>query len=210
MDRFTKTDNVLLFVPNIIGYIRVVLLLLSLLFLNVYPPWPTVFMYGISGLLDALDGHAARMFNQGTLTETSNQICATACLMLYLTLLYPHFAFVFQVLIALDFSSHYMQMVSTLSTGLQSHKSMRTDTNWLLQLYYTNRLVLFSVCLGNELFFVFLYVLYYAPSTLIYLGFALSVPVFVFKQVCNVIQLTDASMVLVSVDTKERSQKRVN
>jgi hypothetical protein len=36
--------------------------------------------------------------------------CATSCLLCYLAMAYPYWALVFQFLIALDFSSHYMHM----------------------------------------------------------------------------------------------------
>lgn len=45
------------------GYARVVLALLSF-YLMPTCPWPAVFFYLLSGLLDAFDGHAARALNQ--------------------------------------------------------------------------------------------------------------------------------------------------
>jgi CDP-diacylglycerol--inositol 3-phosphatidyltransferase len=207
-----KTQNVLLFIPNLIGYSRILLLMLSLATLNLQSPLISMAAYCLSGILDALDGHAARYFNQatrfGAVLDMVTDRCATSCLMVYVSLLYPSFFFVFQMLIALDFSSHYMQMVSTLSTGLQSHKTMRKDTHWLLNLYYTDRKVLFSVCLGNEMFFILLYVagkLGFGWG--VGVGFVLAFPVFVFKQICNVIQLVDASMQLVRLDEKDRKKK---
>ncbi|KAG7273083.1 hypothetical protein CRUP_024813 [Coryphaenoides rupestris] len=51
-------DNIFLFVPNLIGYARIVLALLSF---SLMPccPLPAAFCYLLSGLLDAFDGHAA-------------------------------------------------------------------------------------------------------------------------------------------------------
>lgn len=45
------------------GYARIVLALLSF-YLMPCCPWPSVFCYLLSGLLDAFDGHAARALNQ--------------------------------------------------------------------------------------------------------------------------------------------------
>jgi len=90
-------------------------------------------LYSASSLLDAADGYAARVLNQAsefgavldmvtdryasanarplvvTLTVFANR-CATSCLLCYLASTYPDYALLFQFLISLDFSSHYMHM----------------------------------------------------------------------------------------------------
>jgi CDP-diacylglycerol--inositol 3-phosphatidyltransferase len=50
-------------------------------------------------------------------------------------------------LIALDFASHYMHMYASLVVGGtdSSHKNIDESQNWLLRLYYTNK-VSFSFC----------------------------------------------------------------
>ncbi|XP_076435090.1 CDP-diacylglycerol--inositol 3-phosphatidyltransferase-like [Babylonia areolata] len=55
-------DNVLLFVPNIIGYIRILLTLLAFAGYH-HPTWFVVF-YSASVILDGVDGYAARKLNQ--------------------------------------------------------------------------------------------------------------------------------------------------
>ena len=54
------------------------------------------------------------------------------------------------MLIGLDISSHWYQMVATHASGKSSHKTIDLTQNLLLRLYYTNRKVLFLVCAGNE------------------------------------------------------------
>lgn len=58
-------ENVFLFIPNIIGYARIVLAILSFYFMPT-DCFMAASMYLLSGLLDAFDGHAARYFNQST------------------------------------------------------------------------------------------------------------------------------------------------
>ncbi len=157
-------------------------------------------------LINVVNAHIATRF--GAVLDMVTDRSATACLMVNLATMFPKAIFIIQVLLALDFSSHYMQMVSTLSTGLQSHKATRTDSHWLLRLYYTNRLVLFVVCLGNEMFFLLAYVYHFTGlSNLLAAAFILITPIFLFKQVCNVIQLVDASLVLVNVDRIEHEKR---
>jgi uncharacterized membrane protein YhaH (DUF805 family) len=56
-------DIVFLFIPNIIGYMRVLLAASSLYFMRWHPKYCT-WLYIISCLLDAFDGMAARRFGQ--------------------------------------------------------------------------------------------------------------------------------------------------
>jgi uncharacterized membrane protein YhaH (DUF805 family) len=54
---------IFLFIPNIIGYTRVLLAAASLYFMRWHPKYCT-WLYIVSCLLDAFDGMAARRFNQ--------------------------------------------------------------------------------------------------------------------------------------------------
>jgi len=48
---------------------------------------------------------------------------------------------VFQLLISLDFASHYMHMYATLAMGgsSQSHKNIDEKRSKIMHLYYTNK-----------------------------------------------------------------------
>ena len=102
------------------------------------------FLYSISCLLDALDGMAARKFQQstrfGAVLDMVTDRCATACLLVFLSTAKPALSMIFQLLISLDFASHYMHMYATLvmvGQG-QSHKNV-SSKNRLMYLYYTNK-----------------------------------------------------------------------
>ncbi|KAJ7940697.1 CDP-alcohol phosphatidyltransferase-domain-containing protein [Mycena leptocephala] len=58
-----QSENVFLFVPNLIGYTRIILAGLSLHFMSYHPIRCTI-AYCVSCLLDAVDGHAARALGQ--------------------------------------------------------------------------------------------------------------------------------------------------
>ncbi len=55
--------NVYLFVPNIIGYARIVFGIASLFYMETAPEI-AMFLYWLSAFLDAFDGYAARALNQ--------------------------------------------------------------------------------------------------------------------------------------------------
>lgn len=105
-------------------------------------PKACTFLYGVSCLLDAVDGVAARRLGQstkfGAVLDMVTDRCTTACLLCYLTKTYPKAALVFQFLITLDFSSHYIHMYSSLLTGAASHKLVTSEVSRILWYYYND------------------------------------------------------------------------
>lgn len=164
-------ENIFLFWPNIIGYSRIVLAIASLYYMPLHPRTCSL-LYSISCLLDALDGYAARYFEQstrfGAVLDMVTDRCTTACLLVFLSIAFPRWAIVFQGLISLDLASHYMHMYATLAMGGAdtSHKAVDRSRSWLLNLYYTNKTVLFVFCALNELFFIALYLLSFSSPIL--------------------------------------------
>ncbi|KAI0050932.1 CDP-diacylglycerol-inositol 3-phosphatidyltransferase [Auriscalpium vulgare] len=219
----TYSENVFLFVPNLIGYTRVILAGLSLHYMPYHPKYCTL-LYCVSCLLDAVDGQAARALGQtskfGAVLDMVTDRCTTSGLLCYLSSVYPAWALVFQFLISLDFASHYMHMYSSLVTGSRSHKTVTSEVSRILWLYYNDSRTLFIVCAGNELFFVSLYLVKWVktpigftnpylsdltwPQLVAYMSFW----VFLLKNIINFVQLWKASKILVGVDLAERSKAR--
>jgi len=164
-------ENIFLFIPNLIGYSRVFLALGSLYYMPLHPRTCTL-LYSISCLLDALDGYAARKYEQstkfGAVLDMVTDRCTTTCLLVFLAQAFPRWSIVFQGLISLDLASHYMHMYATLSMGGsgQSHKNVDESRSWLLKQYYSNNKVLFTFCAMNEIFFIALYLLSFSSPLL--------------------------------------------
>lgn len=164
-------ENIFLFAPNLIGYLRIVLAITSLYYMPLHPRTCSI-LYSISCLLDALDGYAARYYEQstrfGAVLDMVTDRCTTSCLLVFLSSAFPRWAIIFQGLISLDFASHYIHMYTTLVMGGadQSHKQVDKNRSWILNLYYTNRIFLFICCAANELFFIALYLLSFSSPTL--------------------------------------------
>lgn len=205
-----QVKDVFFFIPNIIGYVRISSAILSFMTMKNHPIW-TLILYGVSGFLDAFDGYAARKLNQGTrfgaVLDMVTDRCATSSLICYLCVLYPQYCVFWQLLVSLDLSSHYMHMYAMLTSGSASHKNVDKKSK-LLNLYYTNRTVLFVVCLVNELFYVAFYLhsygFFWAGTVLAWL----SAPIWFFKQVANVVQMKNAAIILAEKDVDERSSKK--
>ncbi|KAI9863403.1 MAG: CDP-diacylglycerol-inositol 3-phosphatidyltransferase [Trichoglossum hirsutum] len=165
------TENIFLFIPNLIGYSRIILAGASLYYMPLHPRTCSI-LYSISCLLDALDGFAARYYHQstrfGAVLDMVTDRCTTACLLVFLSSAWPRWAILFQSLISLDLASHYMHMYATLAMGGtgQSHKKVDESRSWVLNLYYSNNKVLFLFCAFNELFFLALYLLCFSSPIL--------------------------------------------
>ncbi|KAJ4410256.1 phosphatidylinositol synthase 1 (CDP-alcohol phosphatidyltransferase1) [Gnomoniopsis sp. IMI 355080] len=166
-----QKENIFLFAPNLIGYLRIVLAITSLYYMPLHPRTCSI-LYSISCLLDALDGYAARYYEQstrfGAVLDMVTDRCTTSCLLVFLSSAFPRWAIIFQGLISLDFASHYIHMYTTLVMGGadQSHKQIDKNRSWILNLYYTNKIFLFICCAANELFFIALYLLSFSSPTL--------------------------------------------
>ncbi|KAJ1841854.1 phosphatidylinositol synthase 1 (CDP-alcohol phosphatidyltransferase1), partial [Coemansia sp. RSA 2708] len=166
--------DVFWFVPNLIGYSRVVLAAMAVFGMYYEHPCLTFVSYALSELLDVADGYYARKLNQcskfGEVLDMVTDRCTTTVLLTYLAQLYGSrvLALIFCLIISLDISSHYMQMYSQLITGKTNHKQMDQNAHWILKAYYTDRKVLFAFCFGNEAFFLLLYLNKYLPYYALY------------------------------------------
>ncbi len=209
-----KNTDIFTFIPNLIGYGRVLTLLASWLTMKSYPLITMLAFYSTSCLLDAFDGAAARKYGQstkfGAVLDMVTDRSSTCSLIVFLGIIYPDWCILWQFLISLDLSSHYMHMYAMITSGASSHKSVSKDSNILMRLYYTNRKILFTVCAFNELFYIALYFAHYDlgnfPGTSIPTGVMLayiSAPTWIFKQIMNVIQMVNAALMMSHLDAQQ-------
>ena len=152
-------------VPNMIGWLRVALSVSSFYFFE-SSPWVFLGLYALGFALDGLDGMAARYFNQSTLFgaifDMVTDRASTAVLLIYLT------RFDFSVhaaasLVALDFVSHFVRMFMCGGYS-QSHKDTTSAKNFVLRMYYGNLLCFRVACIGQEAFYLALYMHYALPQ----------------------------------------------
>ena len=205
-----EKENVFLFVPNLIGYARTLLAVIGFYVAFEYP-WVFGITYSLSFILDGADGYYARKLDQctdlGAVLDMVVDRCGTAGLCIILSHFYPSLRFWFICLIMLDFTSHWYKMYSSLKLG-QGHKTVSKEkTNPLLYLYYTSRPVLGFVCTGNEFFYIGLYMYHFDPSTVVMVFTLICFPVWAFKQVTNVIQLTGSMKELADIDAEMRLKR---
>lgn len=160
-------ENIFLFVPNIIGYFRIIFALISFYYMQSDYVKATIF-YGTSSLLDAFDGYAARHYNQatkfGAILDQLTDRAALLALVLNLCVLYPRYLFALQLSAVIDIASHWMYIWVGLLQGKSSHKLIDPSQSRILNIYYTSRPVLFFMCAANEVFYCSLYLLYFTSG----------------------------------------------
>jgi len=191
-------NPVYLYYPNLVGYGRIISTIIAFYLVFTQPTLAAIF-YSLGQGFDAVDGVVARACNQcskfGALLDMLTDRMATAVLMVVLSHLYPHAWGIFASLIVLDIVSHWCQMYSKVAQHKTTHKGSRN--NWL-NFYYTFPYALLVFCIGNEMFFVTLYLSAYSTSLNYYLIklaemlMYLSFPIMSIKQLMNVIQLYDS------------------
>lgn len=160
-------ENIFLFVPNLIGYARIILGLISFYFMPTDHVVASI-TYILSGLLDAFDGYAARALNQstkfGAILDQITDRCALLALLTVLCHFYPKYMFYFQLSMIIDISSHWMHIWVSMMKGKASHKFMDPSANVILKSYYTSRPVLFTFCAANEIFYAGLYLMHFSEG----------------------------------------------
>ena len=213
----SSQPNVFLFVPNLIGYARVILMLVAFYYMTNESTYQiTVACYLLSQLLDAFDGHAARLLGQcsklGAMLDMLTDRCSTLGLVMALGLLYPDYFLCFQCYAVLDIASHWLHLTAAHHSGSTSHKQIDLSANPVLYYYYHNRPVLFCMCAGNELFFAFLYLLRFTEGPALG-GFSVfrsvvlvSAPVMALKTLISAVQLLAAAKNIVIVTTEETEE----
>eukprot|EP00301_Raphidiophrys_heterophryoidea_P021896 c6187_g1_i1.p1 GENE.c6187_g1_i1~~c6187_g1_i1.p1 ORF type:complete len:236 (+),score=59.77 c6187_g1_i1:174-881(+) len=203
--------DVYLYYPNIIGYIRVICSIISIL-VGKTQCWTFLVFYFTSFAFDALDGKVARMYDQcsdfGSVLDMVTDRCSTSMLLVLLATLYPdHFHFA-ALALALDISSHWFHMYSAIKSGAH-HKSNEAQSNIIMRLYYGNFNFFGYLCVGAEVFYLAVYLLAFVKTNntsagvggfggviVVYLVrtiAALCAPGYFLKQFVNVVQLLAAA-----------------
>ncbi|XP_042424017.1 probable CDP-diacylglycerol--inositol 3-phosphatidyltransferase 2 [Zingiber officinale] len=213
-----ETGSVYLYVPNVIGYIRVILNCVA--FSVCYSQKSlSAILYVTSFVCDALDGWFARRLNQvstfGAVLDMVTDRVSTACLLSVLSQLYRP-GLIFLALLGLDIASHWLQMYSSFLSGKTSHKDVKDSSSWLFKLYYRNRMFMAFCCVGSEVLYIILYLLADEKSEsliTVYLNAIRTNTLLSFllpfvsigwaiKQVVNVIQMKSAADSCVNHDMK--------
>jgi CDP-diacylglycerol--inositol 3-phosphatidyltransferase len=224
MTKIRTTQDVLLFIPNLIGYARILAALTSFVVMVVFPEhWASAILLYIANFAgDLVDGIAARTFHQtstfGSVLDMVTDRCSTLGLLYVLAgdfghvdtaLRVPAFRLLFLFLMLLDISSHWCQMYSSLAVGLH-HKSDEgnADRHILVRWFYKYYWFFGYLCVGAEFTYIALYALVHMNGSTGIFDVAVKVflagciPGCVAKQAVNVMQLASACYLIAKTDAE--------
>ncbi|KAF3526524.1 hypothetical protein F2Q69_00050996 [Brassica cretica] len=169
--------SVYLYIPNIVGYMRVVSNCVAFVLLCVSPTKHSspsfissafVVMLWMAGALvyltkprlaitviictrklelDSFLLLSSSVSTFGAVLDMVTDRVSTACLLVILSQVYRP-SLVFLSLLALDIASHWLQMYS--------HKDVKDSTSWLFRLYYGNRIFMCYCCVSCEVLYIIL------------------------------------------------------
>ncbi|TVU14722.1 hypothetical protein EJB05_38212, partial [Eragrostis curvula] len=195
-----KMPSVYLYIPNIIGYFRIIINFIA--FAVCYSNRALfAILYFFSFVLDGVDGWFARKFNQGKETKLLIFIYLESRCLTWLSVLDASWV------------GYYEPLVSNVQT---SHKDVKHTGNWLLKLYYGYRPFMAFCCVSCEVLYIILFLFADEKSTSLLTvcrGVLKQSPLIVFvfistlvgwsvKQVTNIIQMKTAADACVAFDLK--------
>lgn len=210
-------SDVLLFYPNLIGYLRLIFMVLSLWYAKT--SWKSTLAYYLLAFGgDVIDGYVARACHQssqygGVLDMVTDRV-STCGFLLMLSQFeeYQKYAFAFAMLIVVDITSHWFHVMSV--SAHHKSKEALEDRNVFLKWYYSIYPLFGYCCVGTELFYIFLYVLHWlvlekspyatTVSNLCWFG---CFPACLMKQFVNIVQFCSAAYSIAEKDAKERGGK---
>lgn len=133
---------------------------------------------------------------------------STCGFLVVLSHLYPTHTFAFTMLVVLDVASHWFHVASV--HGHHKSSEALEHRNALLRWYYSVYPLFGYCCVGCELFYVLLYVLYHYPHPLVEAAcFYGCLPACVLKQVVNVVQMASAAEAIAAGDAAEAGSRPV-
>ncbi|KAH7650153.1 hypothetical protein FG379_003233 [Cryptosporidium bovis] len=213
--------DVLTFIPNLIGYVRVILGLTPIFIYNKYNYLLVVLFYCVSQILDAFDGYFARLFKQetkfGALLDMITDRCSTIVMIVINISLYHNNDSFFKcalILLLIDISGHWIYMISSIISGIGSHKNINSGMWKPLKIYYSNKIILFTLHACNELMWIVNYMQYFILNgkdgnninVLSLINRYILIPLGILKNVMNFIHLLYGLNILLELDIGERSE----
>nr|CAB3229316.1 CDP-diacylglycerol--inositol 3-phosphatidyltransferase-like [Phallusia mammillata] len=209
-----KPTDIFLFWPNIIGGVRLGLLLATLLCMSDYYV-AAVSLHLFDVFLDFIDGPIARRYNQctkfGELFDYLMDKAGNVSFMIKVCQFYPEYTILLQLWTILLYTSSWSHLQASTVIGQKVKSCNKGTNNPIATVYYSEPLFSIQV-LGTEFFIMLLYLLHFTEGFLVpvfnigivrFLLFV-NIPAIVIRVVGNIAQVVGASYRLVNWDAKQR------
>lgn len=177
------TKSPLFFIPNIVDYVRIVLLICAVSIFSVHP-WLGIELYVFNSILDMLDGTLARLLHQqsrlGTLLDFSIDRAAITILLASCVWAYPHLFSLFVAVMAIDIASHFAICYASAFKG-ESHLHFISGGSPLLIWFSQKSWVRYLICTSHDVFFALFLVHFLMPSVYWFILWILMAPGMLLK-----------------------------
>jgi CDP-diacylglycerol--inositol 3-phosphatidyltransferase len=211
MSKNEMNINILLFLPNLIDYARLILTVVSFNYAKTHPEI-FLFLYFLSYLLDEFDGLLARRYDQtsnfGAILDMIIDRISTNGLLAMLAIFYSDLFYIFIILMMLDIGSHWLQTHSALLVSKTNNHKFLEEPFKLLTIYYRSRLALCIIGWLAEIFLAQIYYIHFYKDAYLSQMFVhllyISLPFYLLKQIISVLQIIAASDRIIQYDLKER------
>ena len=132
LNALQASDNPFLHLPYLLGYLRMLLALISFWFMASSPCIAT-FLYTLSMTIDMVDGLESRLARQvtrlGGMMDTLTDMGSTVGLLATLATLYPSHLLGLQVWMVVSLASHWLHLHTSLLQGLPTHRASPVTSN---------------------------------------------------------------------------------
>ena len=203
-----------LYIPNLIGYLRIALLVFAFSVRN--ENYGLFFCsYFLSFALDMADGIAARAFGQSSrfgavLDMLTDRITSLVMALICVGVPNSSLSTYITIWIAIDIASHWWQTLNA-AAKKQHHKEMN-NRFLLLNFYYSNKSFMGTLCVGAELFYLFhFYKITHKSVGIIFTGIYYAMLILMStKGYINVLQLISNALATVEDEEKELDKEKPN
>ncbi|CDR94196.1 phosphatidylinositol synthase, putative [Babesia bigemina] len=191
----TKANGVTEGTIVIVASVRVILLLISMKYVN-ENPLTFIGLYTASQLLDMVDGFVSRYFNEATLVGAAFDQLLDRMTSSYVCFLnakqYPQYLEAFYAAMVIDVCGHWLHNYACALYSNTNHKDVK-DANVVLRVYYQKKWLMFASIVMYETFFCALYLrpmyqmnirIYYVLTSIMYAA----APLCAYKTLTNILQ----------------------
>ncbi len=192
MEPLRSEPNTLLFLPNLVVYVRF-LFLIVIPFVFIAHPVLTVLFYMTHMVFDVLDGYLARQLGQesyfGMVIDMLVDRAIVAVLICINIVLWPKYNSALMVVLVLDFVSHFSVVYLNNVVKSDSHKSANLHQTALVKAYYSYRYLMGAICFCHDAWLCALYLAGFYDSIILHALLVLFFPGFILKLVIHCYQL---------------------
>ena len=203
----------MMYVPNLIDYLRYALSIKSMHYAFNESQWGYFIAYYYAAIfMDIVDGFVARLLDQeskfGAVLDMVCDRMSVSMMYFVLARVWPQYETFLIAFFIIDYGGHFLQVTANALTKNSSHKNMDIEENPLVRLYYTNKVFFITMACGadNGLVLAFLYGRYTVLQEILFIKVLVHITttIICLKQVINIGQCIGAIKKIQKYDLEKK------